>query len=128
MIQDLIGNTSRRRDRFYIMAEILEITLDGALKTQVMYKANLSFAQVNTYLALLLNLNLIETVKSTGKTAYKTTRKGMRYLHRYREIRELLQKEQERNPKNCDSTVFLVNRGPSVICREGPPEKETSIQ
>lgn len=102
------------------MAEILEITMDGALKTQVMYKANLSFAQVNTYLALLLDLNLLEEIESAGRRIYKTTRRGMRFLHSYREIRELLRKQQERNPVNDDSNVFLVKRGSSVICREDP--------
>ena len=120
MIRGLIENEHRRRDRLYIMAEILEITIDGALKTQVMYKANLSFAQVNTYLTLLLDLDLLETIESRGKTVYKATRKGMRFLQSYREMRELLQKEQEHNPMNGNSTVFLVKRGSSVFCKEGP--------
>jgi len=119
MVQNLVDDARRRRDRLYIMAEILEITVDGALKTQVMYKANLSFAQVNAYLSLLLDLNLLASSKSTGKTIYKTTHKGMRYLQSYREMRELLQKKQERDPINGNSTVFLVKRGSSVFCREG---------
>ena len=37
----------KRRDRLYILAEILAIAKNGYLKTQIMYRANLSFAQLN---------------------------------------------------------------------------------
>jgi len=110
----------KRRDRLYIMAEILEIALEGVLKTQVMYKANLSFAQLNEYLHLLLDLKLLELSGNTEKNIYKTTSKGVRYLDSYRKIRELLKKEEENNnPKNGNSSVYLVKRGSQVICK-GP--------
>jgi predicted transcriptional regulator len=114
-----IEDTRKRRDRLYIMAEILEIALTGVLKTQVMYKANLSFAQLNEYLRLLLDLKLLELSKDNGKNVYKTTSKGVRYLESYRNIRELLKKEEDNNIKNGNSSVFLVKRGSQVICK-GP--------
>ena len=89
---DSLGGSRKRRDRLFIMAEILKIAREGALKTQIMYRANLSFAQVNEYLSLLSDLNLLETAKQTEKTLYKTTDKGLRYLQSYREIRELLKR------------------------------------
>jgi len=102
------------------MAEILEIALEGTLKTQVMYKANLSFAQLNEYLRLLLDLRLLTLVGNTEKNVYKTTSKGVRYLESYRKIRDLLKKEEEsNNPRNGNSSVFLVKRGSQVICK-GP--------
>jgi len=110
----------KRRDRLYIMAEILEVTMEGALKTQVMYKANLSFAQLNEYLHFLLDLKLLELIEDTEKHVYKTTSKGARYLESYRKIRDLLKKEHENtNPRNGNSSVFLVKRGSQVICK-GP--------
>jgi len=110
----------RRRDRLYIMAEILEIALEGVLKTQVMYKANLSFAQLNEYLRLLLDLKLLELSGNTEKNVYKTTSKGIRYLESYRKIRDLLKKEEDNNnPRNGNSSVYLVKRGSQVICK-GP--------
>lgn len=110
----------RRRDRLLIMAEILEVTVDGVLKTQIMYKANLSFAQLNEYLNVLLDLNLIEIHNSNERRYYKTTPKGIRYLQSYREIRELLQKEKEHDPKNGNSNLYLVKKGSQVICNKGP--------
>ena len=111
---------SRRRDRLYIIAEILEVALEGVLKTQVMYKANLSFAQLNEYLKLMLDLNLLNLSDNSGKHVYKTTSKGVRYLESYRKIRDLLKKEDESlTPRNGNSGVYLVKRGSQVICK-GP--------
>lgn len=110
----------KRRDRLYIMAEILEVAIDGALKTQLMYRANLSFAQLNEYLKVLSDFKLLEVNESGERTVYKTTAKGMRYLQSYREIRDLLKKERSHDPVNGNSGVFLVKRGSQVICSKGP--------
>jgi predicted transcriptional regulator len=116
----------RRRDRLYIMAEILEVTLEGALKTQVMYRANLSFAQLNQYLTLLLDIKLLERKENKEKTVYKTTTKGMHFLESYKQILDMLKKTEETNDsngqssKNGNHSVFLVNRGSHVVCKETP--------
>ena len=88
-------NQRKRRDRLYIIAEILEIAKEGTLKTQIMYKANLSFSQLNEYLNFLVSLNLLECKQTGGKTVYKTTEKGIKYLDNYKEILQLL-----KNTKN----------------------------
>jgi len=113
-------NPRRRRDRMLIMAEILEVAIDGALKTQLMYRANLSFAQLNEYLRLLEDLKLLGISDGTEKRVYKTTAKGMRYLQSYREINDLLKKEHSHGLNNGNSTVYLVKRGSQVICSKGP--------
>lgn len=118
-----LENPRRRRDRLYIMAEILEVALDGALKTQMMYRANLSFAQLNEYLKLLIEIKLLEITASHERRIYKTTHKGMRYLQSYREINELLKKEGNHNsgpPNNGNSGVYLVKRGSQVVYSKGP--------
>jgi len=101
------------------MAEILEVAREGTLKTQIMYRANLSFAQLNEYLSLLLELDLLEAVETNEKILYKTTDRGLRYLQNYREIRELLKKEKENNKKDVNS-LYLIKRGSQVICSKGP--------
>jgi predicted transcriptional regulator len=117
-------NLHKRRDHLYIMAEILEVAIDGALKTQVMYRANLSFAQLNEYLKLMLDLKLLETIRNTERVTYKTTSKGVRYLQSYREIRDLLKRERgsssEPSNGNGGNGVYLVKRGSQVICSKGP--------
>jgi predicted transcriptional regulator len=90
---------SKRRDKLYIIAEILEIAKDGVLKTQIMYRANLSFTQLTDYLKFMLKNALLEKVLLNNKEVYKATKKGMNFLQSYREITELLKTEGE-NYKN----------------------------
>jgi predicted transcriptional regulator len=80
----------KRRDKLDIISEITEIAKNGALKTQIMYKANLSFAQLNEYLKLLTKINLLEKNANGGKEVYRATEKGKDFLQRHSEIMDLL--------------------------------------
>jgi predicted transcriptional regulator len=82
--------SGKRRNKLYIIAEILEIAKDGTLKTQVMYRANLSFTQLNDYLDFMLRIELLEKIEINDKDVYRATDKGLYYQQRYREITELL--------------------------------------
>ena len=92
------NDTPKRRDKLSIIAEILEIAKDGTLKTQIMYKANLSFAQLNDYLKFMMKTSLLKKFRAHGKDVYASTEKGINYLQRHSELTELL-KEKE-NSKN----------------------------
>lgn len=87
-------NSSRRRHKHQIVAELLEVAKDGRNKTCLMYKARLSFSQLNDYLELLLNDGLLECVpvkkNRKGREIYRSTDKGIRYLKAYRIIDSLL--------------------------------------
>ncbi len=107
-------NPRKRRDRLYIIAEILDIAKDGALKTQIMYKANLSFSQLNTYLKLLLDVQLLEIVEKSGKTIYKTTKKGVEYMQSYQEVLETL--SNNNNNGNCPR----IKGGPAIYWVKKP--------
>jgi len=85
---------NKRRDKIDIIAEILTIAKDGLLKTQIMYRANLSFAQLNDYLDFLTGMNLLGIEKENRKKVYKTTEKGERYLKKYDDISYILGKEE----------------------------------
>jgi predicted transcriptional regulator len=91
--------TSKRRDKLCIIAEVLEIAKEGTLKTQIMYKANLSFAQLNEYLKFMLKIKLIEKLTNQGKDVYVSTEKGLDFLQRQCELTELLKTEEEK-PRN----------------------------
>jgi predicted transcriptional regulator len=90
MNSQIIEITSKRRDKLDIIAEITQISKEGALKTQIMYKANLSFAQLNDYLKLLINLKLLQKTQNQGKDLYIVTQKGLNFLQRHQEIMDLL--------------------------------------
>jgi len=105
-------NPRKRRDRLYIIAEILDIAKDGALKTQIMYKANLSFSQLNTYIKLLLETQLLEILKRNRKTIYKTTKRGVEYMQSYREVIETLSGNSNNNCPRIKGgpTIYWVKR------------------
>lgn len=92
------NEASRRRDKLSIIAEILEIAKSETLKTQIMYKANLSFAQLNDYLKFMLKANLLKKFRAKGKDVYIASEKGLDFLQRHSELTELLkEKAKSRN-------------------------------
>jgi predicted transcriptional regulator len=88
----------KRRDKIHIIANILEIATDGALKTQIMYKANLSFTQLKTYLKFMLKIKLLSTKILDKREIYSITSKGKVFLQNYYEMISLLQIKN--TPKN----------------------------
>jgi len=77
---------TKRRDRHDIIAELLSHARGGKIKTHLMYKAKLSYSQINEYLNLLLTKGFLEnmTIKRKRRivTVYRTTKKGMVFLAR----------------------------------------------
>jgi predicted transcriptional regulator len=88
-------NERKRRDRLYIIAEILNIAKGGSLKTQIMYRANLSFAQLNEYLNFLTKMVFLEIQNENRKSTYITTSKGEKYLEKYKDLANLLGENEE---------------------------------
>jgi len=81
-----MGNRSRTE----IVAMILDAANKGGeTKTRIMYFAFLSYNQLNEYLALLIENNLIEYLDGTRR--FKTTTKGLFFLKMHNELTELLQ-------------------------------------
>jgi len=92
--------STKRRDRLFIIAEILDIAKEGSLKTQIMYRANLSFTQLNDYLKFMLKISLLKKTSENDKEIYRATEKGLDFLERYRDITELIKTEEDSNGKN----------------------------
>lgn len=76
-----------------IYAQILEIcTGAGLLKTQIMYKTNISFMMTTAYLANLQEWGLLETSIYESRQVYKITEKGRAYLFHYYQLQQLAEK------------------------------------
>ena len=80
-----MGNRSRTE----IVAMILNASNVGETKTKIMYFAFLSYDQLNEYLSILIENNLVEYLDGTHK--FKTTDKGLNLLKMHNEMAELLQ-------------------------------------
>ena len=84
----LLSNTMGNRSRTEIVAMILDAANGGTTKTKIMYFAFLSLNQLNEYLSILIENNLVEYLDGTH--TFKTSEKGLNYLNVYNEIRKLL--------------------------------------
>ncbi len=85
--------SNKRRDRHDIIAEILKTAKEARIKTHIMYKAKLSYAQVNEYLPLLIKKGFLEpfTVqkRKIRRKLYRTTEKGLQLLENFDFIADL---------------------------------------
>ena len=89
----------KRRDRHEIVAEILTIAIGGMIKTHIMYRAKLSYSQINEYLPLLVDKGFLEktNVLRMGQRTkiYKTTQKGLEFIESLKAIDKLWAEEDE---------------------------------
>ena len=90
------------------MAEILEIAKPGTLKTQIMYRANLSYAQLCEYLRFMLKTSLLNKFNANGKEVYGSTKKGEDFLHRHFELNELLKDPENSNNRAKSPPAYLL--------------------
>jgi predicted transcriptional regulator len=76
---------SKRRSELQIIGEILDISKDGAKKTEILYQNNMSFSQLQNYLSFLLKKEILKenTVRNSNgitSTVFVTTEKGHELL------------------------------------------------
>lgn len=84
------SDNKRTRGTIEICADILHICSEGeALKTHVMYKANLSYSMMAEYSKLLLECELLQIGKKGSKMVFRTTEKGRQYLLHYQCMQQL---------------------------------------
>ena len=76
------------RTRIEILASILNVSHNGALKTHIMYKANLSHRQLEKYLGFLLEQGMVAKVTDEyyDATTYQITEKGIEFLRDYERL------------------------------------------
>jgi len=75
------------RSRTEIAAMILESTRTGSTKTKIMYKAYLSYSQVQEYLKFLQESDLL--TYENGTQLYRPTEKGLKFLNLSYELNEM---------------------------------------
>jgi predicted transcriptional regulator len=85
----------RERDRIAIVAEILEMARGGVLKSNIMWRAGLSYEMLNEYVGLMIDAMLLDTVLMKNKMMFKPTDRGIKFLYHCHEIMELLETEDD---------------------------------
>ena len=77
-----------KRSRDIIISKILDICINGAHKTKIVYQANLNFRTVNPYLELLTKKGMINAQKERNPVIYETTTRGLALLDNYKQIQD----------------------------------------
>ena len=85
--EDSLRRTANRT-RFEILAKIVSVASHGALKTHIMYRANLSHRQLEKYLGFLEKNGLVKQVadENNGNRLYQVTEKGFEFLREYSRV------------------------------------------
>jgi len=83
---------NQRRSNVEIIADMLKVGENGAGKTEIMYSANMSYTQIQKYLAFLLKQEFINKVKvGNPVVTYQVTEKGTELLRNIETIIEILE-------------------------------------
>ncbi|MFC1911116.1 winged helix-turn-helix domain-containing protein [Chloroflexota bacterium] len=83
---------NRRRSNIEIIADMLRVGENGAGKTEIMYSANMSYAQIQKYLGFLLSHGFVSKVKlGNPSVSYQVTEKGGDLLRNIEGIVEVLE-------------------------------------
>jgi predicted transcriptional regulator len=101
----------KTRSRIDIISQILE-TANGGITTKIkiMYRANLSYAQLKGYLMTLSDKGLL--LYDLDTNTFKTTEKGLKFLEFYNMLDNVIRGEEEGLPQQI-----------SMLNREGLAEK-----
>jgi predicted transcriptional regulator len=85
----------KRRDRLEVINAMLDMAIDGAVKTRIMYKTNVNFRQFEDYITTLLDAGLVEVLQTDSRRIYRTTGKGKILLSRLRETSWIFEEIEE---------------------------------
>jgi predicted transcriptional regulator len=86
-----------KRDRVAIIAEILEMARDGEFKSNIMWKAGLSYRMLNGYLKLMTVSGLLYESALNNKIMFKTSKRGLKFLYHCNEIMHILKSDDPEN-------------------------------
>lgn len=81
-----------RRSKLQILVDILRVVQrkgGRAKSTHILYGANLSHKRLKMHLDMLLENEFLEMVSAGGRTYYKITPKGVKFIIEYKKIEEI---------------------------------------
>ena len=119
-MMDCLTELRKRRSHYHLIGEILDLAAEGASKTRIMYRANISATMTKKYIELLQQKSLIKVTTENDRNVYKTNERGFQYLHCYRRILQLLSHQ---NGNNIESNI---KGGPFTYWVEKMPPVNTA--
>ena len=90
-----------------IIDSILRTIKSGAAKTHIMYQAYLSFGQLQAYLTLLQERDLIKYESTTH--LFRITERGLHFMNAYEQISQLIPRTEERNRMSLKGSDRIIS-------------------
>jgi predicted transcriptional regulator len=82
---------NNRRSNIEIIADMLRVGENGAGKTEIMYSANMSYAQIQKYLGFLMSHGFISKMMiGNPSVTYQVTDSGLKLLKSIESVVEIL--------------------------------------
>ena len=106
MLTSVKKSSRYNRDSLDIVRDILSVASVETRKTKIMYKANLSYHQVQKYLHSLLENDLLN---HDGNSFYLITKKGQQFIKLYDEHAERI-KQLEQQVDRCNKERMLLDQ------------------
>ena len=103
---------SSYRSRLEIIADMLHVASGGAKKTEIMYRANLSYRLLMKYLSEIMSAYLVSFERK--RRCYMLTSKGREFLETYKEYARR-NKYIEKGLNDVDGKKRLLEQ----MCRKG---------
>ena len=94
-----------RRNRIDTLCDILTISTNGIKKTHILYRANLSYRQLEKFLEVLISKELL--MKEFD--SYKTTSKGVAFIEECAKIQSLLGESNKKSKFQVTETFHQAN-------------------
>jgi len=83
---------NRRRSNIEIIGDMLRVGENGAGKTEIMYSVNMSYSQIQKYLAFLIGHGFIDKVEvGNPVVTYQVTESGLSLLKSIETVLEVLE-------------------------------------
>lgn len=124
------------RNKIEIIADILEVAREGAKKTHIIYRGNLSFKLANAYLKAVLKAGLI--VLDRKDRHYLLTEKGKMFLERFGKYCKyarglekqyaLVRSEMTSLEQMCSATRLPMNNGLGNSGADGKSDRARQIK
>jgi predicted transcriptional regulator len=113
----------RYRSRLEIIADVLTVVKGGAMKTQIMYGANLSYTLLSRYLTDVMDMRMVQ--RQDGNL-YTLTEKGFEFLQEFKGYRAQREGIEKRLQDIKDEKTRLINMflNPSTDLEKHPGIKE----
>ncbi len=90
MIYRMAREKTQKRNRFETMYIILKLCSGGSKKTHIMYRANLSHQQLEKYLSILFDKQLLEMKDAS----YATTQRGYLFIRKFDDLVNFMNDEE----------------------------------